>query len=83
MESPLFFPGVQLDTRHETRISEGKLYVLIAITGEPTILPIAAAWVAHRKFSIHRFTLWYAGRWYSFDPKLPHRRTLKKKLIQF
>lgn len=50
MESQLFFPVVELDTRHETRISEGKLYVLIAITGERTILLIAAAWVAHRKF---------------------------------
>lgn len=50
MESQLFFPVVQRDTRHETGISERKLYAQIAITGERTILPITAALVAHRKF---------------------------------
>lgn len=44
MNSELFFPAVQLDSRHETGISGGKLYVLITITGDRTVLPIAAAW---------------------------------------
>lgn len=44
INSEMFFPVVQLDTRFQTSISGGKLYAMITLTGDRTILPIAAAW---------------------------------------
>lgn len=44
MHSELFFPVVQIDTRFQNGISAGHLYTIITLTGDRTILPIAAAW---------------------------------------
>lgn len=42
--SSLFFGVVQLDTRFQNGISKGRLYLMIALTGDRTILPVGAAW---------------------------------------
>lgn len=44
MHSILFFPVIQMDTRFQTGISAGHLYCIITLTGNRTIVPIAAAW---------------------------------------
>lgn len=49
MTSTLFFPVVQLDTRFQTGISEGRLYALITLTGNRTIIPLAAGWAPTEK----------------------------------
>ncbi len=43
INSKMFFPVVQFDTRFHTNIS-GKLYAMITLTGDRTMLPIAIAW---------------------------------------
>lgn len=42
INSKMFFPVVQFDTRFPTNIS-GKLYAMITLTGDRTMLPIAIA----------------------------------------
>lgn len=43
IHSETFLPSVQLDTRFETGIAKGRLYSMIATTGDRTILIIAVA----------------------------------------
>ena len=40
----VFFPVVQCDTKFQNGISKGHLYILITITGDRSILPLAVAW---------------------------------------
>lgn len=49
IHSDLFFPVVQLDTRFQNGISGGHLYIMITMTGDRTILPIAVAWAPSEK----------------------------------
>lgn len=44
INSALFFPVVQYDTRFQTSISKGHLYTMVTLTGARTILPLAIAW---------------------------------------
>lgn len=44
MHSSLFFPVVQCDTRFQTGISRGRLYSIVTLTGNRTILPLAVGW---------------------------------------
>ena len=44
INSDVFFPVCQLDSRFQTAISKGHLYELVTITGNRTIIPIAIAW---------------------------------------
>ena len=44
IHSSLFFGVTQMDTRFQTGISRGNLYLMITLTGDRTVLPIGAAW---------------------------------------
>lgn len=44
MHSSLFFPVVECDTRFQTGISSGRLYSIVTLTGNRTILPLAVGW---------------------------------------
>lgn len=44
INSEIFFSVVLLDTRFQTSISCGRLYAMISLTGNRTILPIAIVW---------------------------------------
>lgn len=49
VESELFWPVVQLDTRHQRGISHGNLYTIVASTGDRTIIPLVHAWAESEK----------------------------------
>lgn len=46
LTSSLFFPVIQMDSRFQTGISRGRMYVIVTYTGNRTILPLAISWAA-------------------------------------
>ena len=44
IQSSLFFHVTQMDTRFQTGLSGGRLYTIVTLTGDRSILPLGAAW---------------------------------------
>lgn len=49
MSSSLFFPVTQLDSRFQTCIASGRLYGLVTLTGNQSLLPLAFGWASSER----------------------------------
>ena len=49
MSSSIFFPVTQLDSRFQTCIARGRLYGLVTLTGNRSLLPLAFGWASSEK----------------------------------